>query len=632
MDKPTRNFCRAIRWATSALSFGLVASGTAWSQDQPDHVQQQQRMATLHVTRLVEDWLVASGVPGASIALVQGDHPLFLEGFGLADTGTGRKVDPATTIFRVGRLVRAMTATAAMQLVEQGRLSLSADITRRSDLDFLTPDPFGPFTAADLLLHTAGIDHRVIATRAREPEDLLGLGAYLEQRLPPRVRPPGTLSLDSIHGYALLGRLIEIATNVDFSTSLRQTIFDPLAMSNTASDPNSLPFDQLATGYRRTASRLLSASPDYPQTLPASALSTTATDMARWMMAILNGGSLEGHQLLSGESVELLVARQFAHHESSPGRSLAFREGSHFSPRELFLDSTGNGFSAVLVLLPTRRLGLFAAFNAEIDPWSLTYQILDPFNSPAGLPVKPAGSLRNWSAEQLDGYWQDAAVSRSTAEKLVSLVRQDRIRSTADGSLLWREKIFVPRGSGCFQEQDAPTRLCVVESASPTHHVEVGDLVMEKLGWIAGRPMQVALWVIFATLFLGAGWPRASRPLRQPSLQPEDAFPPRWPFFFAKLAAAIHFTFIASLAVLVATYLRSGSTVLLFEVPPLALAVLSLPLAAGALTVVAATGLVPVWRSARASLFDRLRLTGVVAGLAAFLPFLWSWNLLGFRL
>ena len=632
MKKPTRQLFRARLWASSVLSFGLVASGTAWTQDGPDHVQQQRKMASLHVTRLVEDWLAASGVPGASIAVVQGDHALVLEGFGLADTGKGQEVDPATTIFRVGDLVRAMTATAAMQLVEQERLSLTSDITLRPDMDFLAPDPFGPLTPADLLLHTAGFDHRVIATRARSREDLLELGVYLERRLPPRVRPPGTLSLDSIHGYALLGRLIEIITGVDFSTSLHQTIFAPLAMYNTATGTNLLSGDLMATGYRSTAGRLISVSPDYPQTVPASALSTTAADMAIWMMAILNGGSLEGHQLLSGRSVEQLVTRQFTHHEFSPGRSLAFKEGSHFSPRELFLDSSGNGFSAVVILLPAQKVGLFAAFNAEIDPWSLVYQILDPFDSPGRLPADPAGLLGSWSVEELDGYWQDAAVSKSTAEKLVSLVRQDRIRATADRSLLWREKVLVPTDSGCFQEKDAPTRLCVVGGASPIHQVEIGDLVMEKLGWFTGRPTQVALWVAFAALFLGAGWPRASRPLRQPSLQPEDAFPPRWPFFFAKLAAAIQFTFVASLAVLVATHLRTGATVLLYEVPPLALAVLSLPLAAAALTVVAATGLVPVWRSPRASLFDRLRLTGVVAGLVAFLPFLWGWNLLGFRI
>jgi hypothetical protein len=82
----------------------------------------------------------------------------------------------------------------------------------------------------------------------------------------------------------------------------------------------------------------------------------------------------------------------------------------------------------------------------------------------------------------------------------------------------------------------------------------------------------------------------------------------------------------------VATHLRTGATSLLYEVPAFALAVLCLPLAAGALTVVAAAGLVPVWRSSRASLSSRLQLTAIHAGQVAFFPIQWSWNLLGFRI
>jgi hypothetical protein len=373
-------------------------------------------------------------------------------------------------------------------------------------------------------------------------------------------------------------------------------------------------------------------SPDFPQTIPASTLLTTAADMTQWMRAILAGGSLAGRQILAATSVERLMERQFTHHESLPGRTLAFKEGRHFSPRELYLASTENGFSAVLVFLPHRHLGLFAAFNTEIDFWGLVHQILDPFDSPRASAPDAPGSAGIRPADDLSGFWQDATVSQATAEKLVSLVRQDRIQTAADGALMWRSKTFVPAGPQCFQEREALTRLCFVDGPHQMRFAAIGDLVLEKLNWFAARPVQISLWIAFAALFLATGWPRSPLPNQQPSLLPDDAFSPRWPGSLARLAATLHFVFIASLAVVLATNLRTGTSTLLYEIPAFVLVVLSLPLVAAALTLVAATGLGPVWRSPRSTLGYRLRLTALILALVAFLPFLWSWNLFGFRI
>lgn len=630
--EPSRQNLRVRSRAFTTLATALIATGAAWAQHEPGYLELQQRMATLHVTPLVEDWLAESGVPGAALAIVEGDQNLILEGFGLADTGRGLVVDPATTIFQVGDLVRSMTATAVLQLAEQGVLDLDSDLSRRADLEFLTPDTLGPLTAAQLLLHTAGLDQRQVATRARNPEDIRDLGAYVEARMPARIRSPGLVSIPSTHGYALTGRLIEIAAGVDFDTYLEREIFAPLSMSNTAVGPGRLATDQFATGYRRAAGQLTRVVPDFPQALPASSLSTTAADMAQWMKVVLSGGSLGGYQLLTAHGIDQLMNRGFTYHERLPGRTLAFLEGDHFSPRELYLASTGNGFSAVMVLLPDQRVGLFAAFNGEIDLWGLVYQILELFDSPTDVRPEPTGASGNGPRRGLSGFWQDAAVSQSTAEKLVALVRQDRIRAPADGSLIWRARTFVPLGSDCFQEKDSLARLCVVNGPNQERLIAVGDLVFEKLRWYSARHTQMALWIAFATLFLAAGWPRAPLPNRQSSLRPDDAFSPRWPRSLARLAAAVHFVFIASLTVVLAIHLRADTTVLLYEIPAFVIAALCLPLVAAGLTLGATLGLVPVWRSSKVARADRLRFTLVVLALLAFLPFLWSWNLLGFHL
>lgn len=604
----------------------------AWSQPEDRYIERQQRMARLHTLDLVEAWLDLKGVPGAAIAVVEGSHTLLLEGFGSADTLGNVPVDPNTTVFRAGNLVRILTATAALQLADQGVLELDSDLSQRSGLASLVHDSLGPVTPTALLLHTAGIDQRTIATRARTPADLLSLGEYLEHRMPPQVRPPGIISVPSDHGYALVGRLIEQLSRDDFESQLESALLGPLEMASTTVTPATVPRDRVAIGHRLAAGGPIAMSPDYSQTVPASTLWTTAADMAAWMRVVLGDGFFADRRILSEASLARLLERQFTHHDSLPGRTLAFEEGNLFAPRELSLAATDNGFSAVMVLLPARRVGLFAAFNSEIDFWSLVYQVLGPFGAPHDDETSVAGDFVAPLQKNPSGYWQDAAVAHDSAEKLLALVRQDRIRWDDAGVLIWRAREFAPAGPDCFQESATRTRLCFADSPGARPIAVVGDLVLERLGWYETRPVQILLWIAFAALFLAAGWPRAALPIRHSALRPDDPFSPRWPSLFARLAAALNFVFIAALAIVLATLVRTGSRVLLYEIPLLVRIVLGLPLIAAALSVAAAVGLVPVWRHPQSTLDHRLRVSLLVLGLLAFLPFLESWNLLGFHI
>lgn len=593
---------------------------------------QKQRLADLHVRPLIEGWLEQSGSPGGVAALVDGDQILVLDGFGLADTGSGRPIDPNTTLFQVAELVRPMTVTAALRLAEQGLMSLDADLSGRDRLQFLELGSYGPLTLEQLFLHTSGFDHRVIASRTDSVDKIQPLATYLRRRMPPRIRPGGEVSTPSIHGYSLAGLLVELATGEAFSDSMDSLVFAPFAMSSSTVDPEDSRAADLATGYLRQGEIYNRVAVDYPQTTPASFLLTTASDMARWLQIVLSDGSLDGQALLDSESIARLLSSQFTHHPALPGRSLAFREGSQFSPPELYLAARGGGFSSVLLLLPHRRVGLFAAFNSEIELWSLVYPILDTFEAqrPRRRAVDSAPAISN--ADQLTGYWQDAAVSKMTAERLLSLIRQGHLDGLYDGSIRWRSQKYEPVGPGEFQQQNSGARICLVESSPPGRVAASEGFVIEKLAWYASTPVQASLWILFATTFLIAGWPRPPLPHRESSLTPSDTYSPRWPMTAARLAATIHFVFIVSLAIILAGALRWQTPDLLYATPPAVLAVLLLPMLGAALTVVAIVGIGFAWRSLY---WTRQRLLGLIllsGTLTLFLPFLEYWNLLGFHI
>lgn len=596
----------------------------SFAQETGGYFDQQRWLARSHVSGLVDDWQRATGVPGVVITLVEGDQVLLQEEFGLADSNS--------TVFQVGELVRPLAAMALLQQIDSGTIAPGADISEYLRIPHLVT-PFGrPVTPESLLTHTSGFDNRLIASRTRQSDELLPLAVYLERQMPRRAWVPNLVSVPSSHGYALAGLLVETAAGMPFADYLRARVFEPLGMMDTALEGEARLLKRLAGGHRFQAGRWVSVASDYPQTSPASSLLTTAADMGRWLRALLSGGELHGARVLTSTGIQQMLSRQFSNHPLLPGRSMGLTEGVRYSPTELYQAMRGNGYSAALMIIPERHLGLFAAFNGEVDFWSLTYQIFDRFVDLR----RPAPDLSTDADRgthlKLSGYWSDATIPHHTVAKLLVLVRQDRIRQTDDAGLIWRSHRYRPIAPLAFQQIDGTTRLCFIPDADRLSLAASQNAVLERLPWCAAWPVQAVLWIAFAAIFLAAGWPRAKSPNRPPVLSLSIVRSPRWPLLLVRLAAAFHFSFLAALAMFLAIASRHEGRLLLYGIPRVTFIVLVLPLVGGVLTLAAFIGLIVVWRSAHWSNGQRLRFALLTAVLLAFLPFLRYWNLLGFHL
>ena len=282
-------------------------------------------------------------------------------------------------------------------------------------------------------------------------------------------------------------------------------------------------------------------------------------------------------------------------------------------------------------LLPHRRVGLFAAFNSEIDFWNLVYPILDTFDPLRSTTPTASTDVPVDSADHLDGYWQDAAVPLASAEKLLSLVRQDRLIGLYDGSIRWRSRRYLPVGPNEYREEGGGRRIAFLADPQQPTLAATGERVIERLEWHRARPIQASLWVAFATVFLIAGWPRPPLPRKAADLTPSDSFSPRWPVNLARLAATLFFLFIAALAFVLVGALRWNTPDLLHEVSPVLYAVLTLPLLGTALVPAVVVGVGFAWGSPNWTRGQRWRLTLLALALLLFPPFLWTWNLLGFH-
>ncbi|MFV9630163.1 MAG: serine hydrolase domain-containing protein [Methanosarcinales archaeon] len=166
-------------------------------------------------------------IPGATISVVKDGELFFAKGYGYADMEYGKPVIANETLFRIGSVSKLFTWTAVMQLAEQGKLDLNADVNTYLT-DFKIPDTYPePITLAHLMTHTAGFEdyHRIFA---RSADDIEPLGEYLANNMPARVRPPGEFIAYSNYGTSLAGYIVEEVSSMPFDVYIEENIYKPL--------------------------------------------------------------------------------------------------------------------------------------------------------------------------------------------------------------------------------------------------------------------------------------------------------------------------------------------------------------------------------------------------------------------
>ena len=131
--------------------------------------------------------LAENHIPGASLAVVKEGRVFLANGYGYANLERRTPVVADQTLVRVGSIAKLFTWTAVMQLVEQGKLDLNADVnTYLADVPIPATYP-APITLAHLLTHTAGFEDRQLGITVARAADLVPLGTYLADAMPARV-------------------------------------------------------------------------------------------------------------------------------------------------------------------------------------------------------------------------------------------------------------------------------------------------------------------------------------------------------------------------------------------------------------------------------------------------------------
>ncbi|HJT81504.1 MAG TPA: serine hydrolase domain-containing protein, partial [Chthoniobacterales bacterium] len=159
--------------------------------------------------------LQSRDIAGAVVAVVKDGQVLLAKGYGDADVAAKKPVVADQTLFRPGSISKVFTATAVMQLVEQGKLDLDRDVNEY--LDFPIPNTFAePVTLRRLLTHTAGFEETLKNLFVPSAKEMRTLRNYLVAALPQQIFRPGTVPSYSNYGFALAGYIVERISNEPF--------------------------------------------------------------------------------------------------------------------------------------------------------------------------------------------------------------------------------------------------------------------------------------------------------------------------------------------------------------------------------------------------------------------------------
>jgi CubicO group peptidase (beta-lactamase class C family) len=505
-----------------------------------------------YVDGLVKDAMDREHIAGVTVAIVQNGQVVLKKGYGAASLSPARKVNPDTTLFRLGSISKTFTWIALMREVEAGRVRINAPVNLYLPESLWVRDQGyrAQVTVLNLMDHSAGFEDRALGhLMERNPARERSLADYLRQERPRRVHAPGQMSSYSNYGAGLAGEAVTYVTGRPFERLLEDEIFTPLALRHTTFReirpaerglpgpmPEALAAD-MADGYRWTSTGFAKRPYEYIGHLaPAGSASSTAGDMSRYMMALLNGGTLDGVAIYGPKAADAFRTPVRRTPPGINGWRHGFMEYALPGGYEGYgHDGATLSFMSSMVMVPDLRLGLFISTNTETGAGltgRFAKRIVQQFYAPP-MDFPRNGDPGLTQVRRLyEGHYLGTRRAYGGLEALIGRARSGvDVSVTDDGRLVTaggdQAHAWVPEGepaAGRFISVNGPERLVFDMSEGRASRILVGSntQVFERTGFwdepevliLAGVATALAALATLAGIFL-----RNRREFRETSIQ-----------------------------------------------------------------------------------------------------------------
>ena len=366
------------------------------------HPQELNKMSQLN--EYINIKMERDKIPGLAVCLIKDDKIVWEKGYGWANT---EKKIPMTvnSVFGVASISKLITATAVMQLYEQGLININNPINKYLPFKIQHPDyPDYDITISQILNHTASISNGPSLWRTFNClKNKIGLeewvkgyfiqgGAYYNKDGNFERFKPGDGFQYSNAGYGLLAYMVEYITGISFNEYCRDNIFEQLGMNNTSFNVIDFDANDLATmysyGYGWDLEKdLIQKDIDWKKiiqsdyffplchytspTFAAGGLYTSAEQLSKFLISLMNSGIINNHRILRKESIERIFS-QSVPQSFLPGQFASFGFGGYamkLSNGESVWGHAGAdpGTSTFMLFNPEINMGAIVLANRFVD-------------------------------------------------------------------------------------------------------------------------------------------------------------------------------------------------------------------------------------------------------------------------
>lgn len=328
VSSPARRTLRNVKLAAVLLCLSLPATASSLPE----------------VDQFVAASMKRHLVPGLALVVIRHGEVVHRRGFGELD-----QTQPVI----IGSLSKAITATAIMLLVDDGRIELDAPIERYLG-HFRFSDPaVASVTVRQLLNQNSGIPSDAPRAENRHATLAAHVDALRDIHLAAR---PGERHIYSSPNYQILGRIVELVSGQSFGDYIQRRIFVPLGMTArfVAASPTLAPGHNLWWGLAGPSSYRFE-----PGRLPTASLISSADDMSRFALSHLGVGP----QLLTPAS--RVLAHQGVAAEAGVAYAMGWRQGTTAGVASLWHGGAVPSYRGAVVLLPESRSAVIVLTNVS---------------------------------------------------------------------------------------------------------------------------------------------------------------------------------------------------------------------------------------------------------------------------
>ena len=343
------------------LCVALLVGGCATPPPaKPEAVRGDYGYTEKYLAWMIDREMADNEITGLSVALVDDQHVIWQRGFGYADLEDKIPATPET-VYRAGSIAKVFTATAAMQLAEQGKLDIDQPL-KAALPDFSIKSRFphsAPVTPRNIMCHHSGLPSNFLrGLFVRQPPRFDTVVSSIHDEY--MAFPANYVFSYSNLGMALLGSAVQQVSGEPFDTYMERHFFEPLGMTNSSFAPR-----PIAKAYDKNKPIEVFSLRD----MPAANLLSNVVDLSRFLKMEFAGGKAGDRQILSPESIREMVTVQNAKFP------LSFHQYVGLGWMLSGIDVPGGGLVAnhggslpdshsMMAMLPDHKLGVIVLSNS----------------------------------------------------------------------------------------------------------------------------------------------------------------------------------------------------------------------------------------------------------------------------